>query len=371
MHIDECKKEITSDVVPCIPTTFHKTLSKMMDEGLDKVTLPQDFPKFEHVKSTLYRYRNSTNNVTKMTYRDVTAVEIPNKFHSFLLADYCYGDTRIIIFCSKEAKEKLTVLKSFFGDGTFKSCPAPFQQLYTVHGDLGSDNESTAITPLFYALMSNRKKETYEILFSLVKSQIKDWNPNYFTSDFEEAAMSAICAIFPQISIHGCYYHFNNAIWKKGRELNLTKNKTLRRQVALSAVLPLLPEERIFEGWFYVAAESPNDSQSEKFRKYMLSQWLRPNFIKVWCSFDKRHRTNNFAEGWHYKLNSAIGKKNPNILKLLTVLHQDASLYSVKAIQSPKRRKLLSVSSDKYVLDCQIQLINSEISVGHFIEKLA
>lgn len=323
IHIDECKKNITSDDVPCVPAAFNSTISKILDEGLDKVTLPKDIPKFANIKSTLYRHRNSTYNMSKITFNDVKTVEVPQKFQSFLLADYCYGNTRLLIFCSQEAKEKLIVLKNIFGDGTFKSCPPPFQQLYTVHGDLGSNNQSTAMTPLLYALMSNRKKETYEILFRLVKSQINDWNPTSFTSDFEEAAMSAMRTIFPEISIHGCYYHFNNAIWRKGRELNLTKHKTLRRQVALSAVLPLLPEERIFEGWFYIASESPDDSQSEKFRQYMLSQWLQSNFVKVWCSFGKRHRTNNFAEGWHFKLNSAIGKKKPNILKLLTVLHQD------------------------------------------------
>ena len=135
--------------------------------------------------------------------------------------------------------------------------------------------------------MLDLKKETYEILFRMIKSQITDWSPQSFTTDFEDAAMPTIISVFPEIRLHGCYYYFNNAVWRKDRELGLTKNKIVRRQVALSAVLPLLPEDRIFEGWFYIANKSPDDSQSRKFRKYMLSQWLRPNFIKVWCSFKK------------------------------------------------------------------------------------
>lgn len=78
--------------------------------------------------------------MSKITFKDVKTVEVPPKFQSFLLADYSYGNTRLLSFCSQEAKEKLIVLKNIFGDGTFKSCPPPFQQLYTFHGDLGRNN---------------------------------------------------------------------------------------------------------------------------------------------------------------------------------------------------------------------------------------
>lgn len=365
--MEDCKEKIVTVDLPAISTVFNATISDMKDLGLDKVIA---LPKYDGKKTSLYRHRNSTFGVDKTVFGDVKNVEIPAKFENFMLADYCEGNTRIIVFCSYEARKKMEVLKDFFGDGTFKSCPRLFHQIFTIHADLGSNHESTALTPLVYALMTNRTKKSYEILFSLIKSQIPNWNLISFTCDFEEATISAIMKVFPDVHLQGCYYHFNKAVWKKGRELDLTKSKILRRQVALSAVLPLLPENRIIEGWFYVANQSPDDSQSTKFRNYMISQWLRPHLIKIWCSYGKRHRTNNFAEGWHCKLNNAVGRKNPTILKLLTILHQDANLYTVKSTQSPKRRTQNSIQTDEFIKECQTKLVSAEITVGHFLEIL-
>lgn len=369
--MEDCKKIMISEEIPAIPTAFNATISKIKDTGLDKVIA---LPPYESKKSSLYRHRNRSLGVAKTVFDDVKNVTVPPKYEHFLLADYYHyeddNNTRIILFCSQEARNKITNLKEFFGDGTFKSCPRLFNQIFTIHADEGSNNESTVISPLVYVLMTDRKKKSYEVLFRLIKSQIPDWNPSSFTCDFEEATMFAIKNIFPDINLHGCYYHYNKAVWKKGRTLGLTKSKILRRQVALSAVLPLLPENCIMEGWFYIADQSPDDSKSTQFRKYMLSWWLRPNFIKTWCSFGIRHRTNNFVEGWHCKLNNAVGRQHPTIIKLLTVLYQDANLFSVKAKQSPKRRTQNSIQNDEFIMANQMKLVNGEITVGHCLEIL-
>lgn len=88
--------------------------------GLDKVI---SIPTFESKKSSLYRHRNSSFSVDKTVFDEVKNVKIPPKFEKFVLADYCEGNRRIILFCSEEARNKMTVFKDYFGDGTFKSCP--------------------------------------------------------------------------------------------------------------------------------------------------------------------------------------------------------------------------------------------------------
>lgn len=200
----------------------------MKDLGLDKVIA---LPTYESQKNTLYRHRNSNFGVDKTVFDTVKNVKIPPKFKKFVLAEYCESKTRIIVFCFDDTRNKMAALKIFFADGTFKSCPRLFHQIFTIHADLGSSNESTALTPLVYALMSDRKKKTYEILFRLIKSQIPDWNPSSFTCDFEEAIMSAITKVFPDVNLHGCYYHFNKAVWKNGRELGLTKSKVKKKSI--------------------------------------------------------------------------------------------------------------------------------------------
>lgn len=248
------------------------------------------------------------------------------------MADYYYDNKRIIIFCTQRARELLLTVQDYYSDGTFKICPKPFDQLYTIHGDIGSTVNSTNIVPLVYALMSDRQQSSYVALFSLIKSQVPGWNPTKYKTDYEKAAMSAIAKVFPSVIVSGCYYHFNKAIWRKGRDLEITKssNPAKIREVALSAVLPLLPPSEVINGWSYITRKQTEDENIIKFRAYMTKQWLKEDFIQTWNVFGSQHRTTNCLEGWHNKLNREVGKKKPNILHFLNIIQKDASLVTVR-----------------------------------------
>lgn len=177
--------------------------------GLDLVC---KVPSFESIKSSLYRFRNAAAGVTHLKSKQGINVQIPPEFNNFVLADYSDGDNRIIAFCTKKAKKVMNEVHDFYSDGTFKSCPSPFIQLYSIHGDLGSTVNHTNIVPLVYALMSDKKMESDIILFSMIKSQIPDWDPKKYKTDYERAAMKAFTTVFPSVIISGCYYHFNHSI---------------------------------------------------------------------------------------------------------------------------------------------------------------
>lgn len=304
LKIYELKEKVSAPQCPNVPAIYNSVLATLRDAETD---LSADFPDFKNIKSTLYQHRNAAANVEKMNFKHVADVTVPPKFEAFLLADYNDGDIRLIVFCSDNGRHHMKQLKIFFGDGTFKVCPLPFYQLYTIHGDLGSTDDSTNIVPLIYAIMSEKTEKSYTILFTVIKAQITEWQPELYKCDFEIATMNAIRTLFPNIAVKGCYFHFSQAIWKKGRALNLTKSKVQKRQVALSAVLPFLPENQIINVWYYVASQSPDDDNSKKFRKYMLQQWLKDEkFIKIWCVFGQRHRTTNLLEAWHKKINGIV-----------------------------------------------------------------
>lgn len=97
--------------------------------------------------------------------------------------------------------------------------------------------------------------------------------------------MRAIVKVFPSITVKGCYYHFNKAIFKKGRELKMSNSHDpkKKRMVSLSAILPLVPEEEIMNGWAYIVSRYDcDDDQIKKNKKYMKNQWLKEEFLKVW-----------------------------------------------------------------------------------------
>jgi hypothetical protein len=47
---------------------------------------------------------------------------------------------------------------SLFVDGTFKSCPRHFAQLYSLDVDLGSTSHENYIYPVVFALLPDKKK---------------------------------------------------------------------------------------------------------------------------------------------------------------------------------------------------------------------
>ena len=48
-------------------------------------------------------------------------------------------------------------------DGTFKTVPLLFQQMYTIHAPVGGEN--ARVLPLVYALMMGKSEECYTQLF--------------------------------------------------------------------------------------------------------------------------------------------------------------------------------------------------------------
>ncbi|XP_063394302.1 uncharacterized protein LOC134679329 [Cydia fagiglandana] len=281
LQLDICvKKSKQLDGVP-LPQIYQSTVSSLQDEGIDLLC---KIPPFRNVKTRMYYNRNKEAGVKKINFGDVMDVEIPKKFEPFLLADYEFEGYRIIIFCSMESRHLMGKIKMFLSDGTFKSCPKPFAQLYVIHGDLGSTENSTNIIPLVYAMLSSKTKHIYETLFHLIKSRIPDWQPEKYKTDYEEAAMQAVTHVFPDIEFNGCYYHSNKSIWRKGRELGLTTNKNTRRIVALTAVLSLLPFNKIHEGWAFIkqdTLELQDTGRVPKFFKYLYKGFLQQRFIYI------------------------------------------------------------------------------------------
>jgi hypothetical protein len=75
----------------------------------------------------------------------------------------------------------MPAIEECFADATFASCPAPFYQLYIIHGEIGSSITHTRTVPLIYALMPDKKQTTYSIMFELIKRQLPQFSPKKCT----------------------------------------------------------------------------------------------------------------------------------------------------------------------------------------------
>jgi len=132
--------------------------------------------------------------------------KLTNKNETFLAYDSGSSESsesRILIFTTQYNLNMLQETNDWFGDGTFKSVPSIFSQLYTIHCYTGS-----LVIPLVYILMTSRTKKAYaEVLrqFLILKP---DLNPKSIKIDFEQSFILAFKEIFPNAHISGCFFHF-------------------------------------------------------------------------------------------------------------------------------------------------------------------
>ena len=88
-------------------------------------------------------------------------------------------------------------------DGTFKTVPRIFLQLYTIHA-LVNDRS----VPLIYALLPDKSQTTHSNLLQQLKSLKPDLAPKTVMVDFEKAMINSLELAFTQTQIKGCLFPF-------------------------------------------------------------------------------------------------------------------------------------------------------------------
>lgn len=175
---------------------------------------------------------------------------------NFLVHDLKGTTFRHIIFSTPEQQHLARSSGSFYIDGTFKvlsnglflviqlsfikicafqAASKPFTQLLSIHTVIG-EGKMIKMVPVYFIFMSSRKKADYINIFKLLRSthslDIKKLtgklnNISYivkhiflflyicFTADFELALWGSITNIYPEVQIHGCLFHFEQAVLRR------------------------------------------------------------------------------------------------------------------------------------------------------------
>ena len=123
---------------------------------------------------------------------------------------------RFLLFTTEENLDILEVNTVWHADGTFKSCPSLFYQVYTVHAVMNGHS-----IPLVYFLLQGKTEDQYVKALSQLKKQNSYLDPTEVVVDFEKASINAFLTVFPKVQVRGCFFHFAQANWRKVQELGL------------------------------------------------------------------------------------------------------------------------------------------------------
>jgi hypothetical protein len=338
--MDTCKKAVCTEMSP-VRKIFEKAVVEMHD-------VDQEFimSSYEEKKETLRRTRLKFLGLAKSEFTVLEDVKIANIISQIFLVFDDGTNDKMLIFSTLISRQYLESSagqeKQYFGDGTFKSTPRPFYQIYSIHIDASPDRRSTNVIPVVFALLPNKREETYYRLFSFLR-QTLNMTIDKFKCDFETAVINACKAVFPDVQLTGCHFHFARAVNKKAKSLNMVTNEE-REIVTLCANLPLLPAAEINNCWLDILDMAPNTHTMLIFKQYMERQWIRLGGSIISCAQD-RHRTNNPVEGFHRRLNTRM-PRNPTLMRFLYKLKSEAKWqdYRIKnslfTVSSRKRREI-------------------------------
>ena len=142
----------------------------------------------------------------------------------FLIKDLTMDNNRILIFTTIANVIQLEQSTIWIIDGTFKTVPSVFKQLYTIH-EYVRENENSRIMPLVYSLMSSKSEQCYQMLFQdLIEFSNEhdiDLQPQFVLMDFEIAAINAIRTEFPGVQNKCCHFHLSQNLYQKVQEFGL------------------------------------------------------------------------------------------------------------------------------------------------------
>ena len=175
-------------------------------------------PAVHHIRRDIRRQRKKAGNPIPVPQDRF--FDIPPEYQqtaaseAFLHQDTGNGDDQILVFATIEIIQLLAESQSWFMDGTFKTSPELFFQVYTIHSCTAN-----RVLPCVYALLPNKQQATHHRLFEILKEHHNALAPQIVMVDFELAVLNVIDASFPDSSKKGCFFHFSQAIFRKIQSL--------------------------------------------------------------------------------------------------------------------------------------------------------
>ena len=296
-------------------------------------------PPINNLKHTVSRQRAASLNFPANP-RSISEIHITDSFaltkkkEQFLQYDSGNQDPdRILIFATKQELDLLQSCTDVYVDSIFKVLPQHFYQFYLIHGSVQRN-----IIPLAYIPMSRKNEENCKRVYDSIIS-LRHYS---ILVHFESAAMKGINSCWPQSSVHSCFFHVTQNIYRQVEKAAFaTKYGNDEEYAHAVRMLPALvvlktndiyssfediddpqmpdldPLDNYFEGYYICRLRSSNRRTSPTFP---ITFWNVHNLLTN--QFD---HTNNAVEGWHRRLNNIVDSAHPGCCRFMNDLQTEQS----------------------------------------------
>lgn len=308
-------------------------------------------PQPDLIKRCIRRRRRNENQPAPLPTERRT-IEIPEKYkvtddgRRFLQVD-TGGADRILVFASDQGLDLLQQSQHWVCDGTFKSAPTLFFQLYTLHSFwLGQT------IACVYALLPGKSEDIYTRLLDQLLELRPGLNPLSVQIDFEIGMRNAVQSSFPAVEISHCHFHLCQSVYRRVQAEGLQQQYNAGEDEIdihsrMLMALAFLPKEEVADGFVELQEAFPESMKpvlsyfesnyiGKSVRNGRRRQALFP--IETWNVCGRTHeglpRTNNAAEGSHTRLASNITCHHPDLWKLIQSLVREEALSKMRIIQA-------------------------------------
>ena len=224
------------------------------------------------------------------------------------------------------------------GDGTFKTCPKMFYQVFILMALYGG-----VYVPCLFGLLPDKSEDSYLRFFGMLwayndKNNLpNNFENEFFMCDFEQLIRSSILLYYPSLNVLGCYFHFSQLVWrrvqKKGFQTIYEKNDKFNAVIRRMSALPFAPKNDLDAAFeiFEKRTESLDDDELEKFCKdmikYLNDTWRHGEFaIQDWNLSDLNlmivPATNNGQEGSNRRFGEDFGT-HPNFWSFILTMNDE------------------------------------------------
>ncbi|XP_011696429.1 PREDICTED: uncharacterized protein LOC105455076 [Wasmannia auropunctata] len=142
-------------------------------------------------------------------------------------------------------------------------------------------------------------------------------NLKFIMSDYEKAAISAMNQKFPAVAIHGCWFHYSQALVRKWQKLGLADAPS--ELLSMAKTMALAPSDLFEESLNIMEIFSSNLTNKypaiADFIQYVKNTWL-PIASKV-SVYGCPNRTNNLVESFYASITRKLGFTSSNLWKFL------------------------------------------------------